>query len=68
MQRAQITDGILNKSISQNRIGRGREISELTNEVSLLLELLSVDIIDSEKMFECKQSEYDKYFKRKKKE
>ncbi len=68
MQREQITDGVLNRSISQNRTGRGREISESTNEVSLLLELLSVDIIESEKMFECKQSEYDKCFKRKKKE
>ncbi len=66
-QKLQITDGILNRSISQNRIERGREISESTNELSLLSELLFVDIIDSEKMFECKQSEYDKCVKRKKK-
>ncbi len=64
----QITDGILNRSISQNRIERGREISESMNELSLLSELLFVDIIDSANMCESKQSEYDKYFKRKRKE
>ncbi len=53
----QITDGILNRSISQNRIGRGREISESVNALSPLLEMLLVDIIDSEEIFECKQSE-----------
>jgi hypothetical protein len=58
-QKPQITDGILNRSISQNRTERGREISESSNELPLLSELLFVDIIDSEKMFECKQSKYD---------
>jgi hypothetical protein len=47
--RLQMVDGILNKRISQKRTERGKEISGLTNEVSLLLALLSmVDLIENE--------------------
>jgi hypothetical protein len=45
MQKLQIIDGMLNKSISQKRTGRGTETSELINELSPLSELL-LDIID----------------------
>ncbi len=63
-QKLQVIDGISNRSISQNRTERGREISESLNQPSLLSELLFVNIIDSEEMFECKQSEHEKCFKR----
>ena len=51
-----MTDGTLNISRSQNRIGRGKEISELSNELSSLLELLFVNIVDYEKMLQQKQN------------
>jgi hypothetical protein len=55
MLKLQMTDGTLNRSISQKRTDRGKEISELINDPSLLSELLPVDITDSEKDLNVKE-------------
>jgi hypothetical protein len=52
----QIIDGILNRSRSQKRTERGKETSELLKYAASPSELLSVDIIDSQEIFEFKRS------------
>jgi hypothetical protein len=47
IQKVQIIDGMLNKSINQKRTIRGIETSELINELAAVSELLALDIIDS---------------------
>ena len=50
-----MTDGTLNRSISQKGTDRGKEISELINDSPLLSELLPVDMADREKDLNVKE-------------
>jgi hypothetical protein len=52
--KSQMSDGTLNRSISQNSTEEGIGITESADESVSLMELLAIDIVDSKKILECK--------------